>query len=75
MPVKFQKSQTTYIKNTNKYVTTHFYVKSMTNEALLEEINRPTRRPKSRVKCIRELERRGVNFNWVPSTKEEANAN
>ena len=70
MPVKFQKSQTTYIKNTNKYVTTQFYVKSMTNEALLEEINRPTRRPKSRVKCIRELERRGIKINWVKKSED-----
>ena len=28
MPVKLKKSQSNYIKNTNKYVTTHFYIKS-----------------------------------------------
>jgi hypothetical protein len=28
MPVKLKKSQSNYIKNTNKYITTHFYIKS-----------------------------------------------
>ena len=28
MPIKLKKSQTNYIKNTNKTVTTHFYIKS-----------------------------------------------
>jgi hypothetical protein len=28
MPIKLKKSQSNYIKNTNKTVTTHFYIKS-----------------------------------------------
>ena len=28
MPVKLKKSQSNYIKNTHKYITTHFYIKS-----------------------------------------------
>ena len=28
MPVKLKKSQSNYIKNTNKTITTHFYIKS-----------------------------------------------
>jgi len=28
MPIKLKKSQSNYIKNTNKTLTTHFYIKS-----------------------------------------------
>ena len=72
MPVKLKKSQSNYIKNTNKYVTTHFYIKSTPLVELQKEYDNcfskdkqgatVTKQGKGRmkVKIQNELVKRGV---------------
>jgi len=72
MPVKLKKSQSNYIKNTNKTVTTHFYIKSTPLVELQKEYDNcfstdkqgttVTKQGKGRmkVKIQNELVKRGV---------------
>lgn len=72
MPVKLKKSQSNYIKNTNKYITTHFYIKSTPLVELQKEYDNcfskdkqgatVTKQGKGRmkVKIQNELVKRGV---------------
>jgi hypothetical protein len=68
MPTKFKPSQSTLQKGTKTVVTTHYYIKNISKEELLEEINKENPNKKRRAKAIRELERRGVKIVWT--TKE-----
>ena len=72
MPVKLKKSQSNYIKNTHKYITTHFYIKSTPLVELQKEYDNcfstdkqgttVTKRGKGRmkVKIQNELVKRGI---------------
>ena len=50
--------------------TTHFYIKQISKEELFKEINADKPNKKRRAKCIRELERRGVNISWTSIPKD-----
>ena len=71
MPTKFKPSQSTLQRGTKTVVTTHYYIKNISKEELLEEINKDNPNKKRRAKAIRELDRRGVKIVWT--TKEPNN--
>ena len=64
MPTKFKSTQTTVARGTKTVVTHHFYIKNTPKEELIEYINNG-QKPKIKMKCRRELERRGIKINWV----------
>jgi len=65
MPVKFGKSIRKFIKGRGKiFEFTHDYIKQKTIDELFETINKTGVNKKLRVKCIRELDRRKVNYVW-----------
>lgn len=68
MPTKFKPSQSTLQRGTKIVTTTHYYIKNISKEELLEEINKDNPNKKRRAKAIRELDRRGVKIVWT--TKE-----
>ena len=70
MPIKLKKSQTVIVRGTSKKVTTHYYMKQVSKEELFKEINADKPNKKRRAKCIRELERRGVNISWTSIPKD-----
>ncbi len=70
MPTKFKPSQSTLQKGTKTVVTTHYYIKNISKEELLEEINKDNPNKKRRAKAIRELERRGIKINWVKKSED-----
>jgi|TARA_B110000285_G_scaffold211828_1_gene254871 hypothetical protein len=65
MPIKFKPSQTSYVKGQNKKITSHFYIKQTPKEELVKYINEG-QKPKIKLKCRNELDRRGVKINWIP---------
>jgi hypothetical protein len=64
MPVKFSPSAKTVNRQTKKVVTEHYYIKQMSKESLLDYVNKDGAIPKRRVKCINELQRRGIKIEW-----------
>ena len=70
MPTKFKPSQSTLQKGTKTVVTTHYYIKNISKEELLEEINKDNPNKKRRAKAIKELERRGVKLVWTTKDKD-----
>lgn len=64
MPIKFRKSDVIR-KKEGGYVTTHHYMSQITKERLFQLINGEENcKPKQRVKCIRELDKRGIRYTW-----------
>ena len=59
MPIKLRPSVKTLNRTTNKYVTEHHYLKSMSVNALNEYIDAANSKPKIVQKCRNELIRRG----------------
>jgi|TARA_R110001606_G_scaffold111781_1_gene238468 hypothetical protein len=70
MPTKFKPSQTVRERGTGRIVTTNYWIKGISKEELLEEINKENPNKKRRAKAIRELERRGVNISWTIIPKD-----
>jgi lipoprotein NlpI len=70
MPTKFKPSQSTLQRGTKTVVTTHYYIKNISKEELLEEINKDNPNKKRRAKAIKELDRRGVKLVWTTKDKE-----
>ena len=70
MPTKFKPSQSTLQRGTQIVTTTHYYIKNISKEELLEEINKDNPNKKRRSKAIKELERRGVKLVWTTKDKE-----
>ena len=70
MPTKFKPSQSTLQRGTKTVVTTHYYIKNISKEELLEEINKDNPNKKRRAKAIKEVERRGVKLVWTTKDKE-----
>ena len=68
MPTKFKPSQINIDRNTKKKSVTHFYMKSMPEQELLDYINNHNGKPKIKMKCRNELVRRGVKIVWQPKT-------
>lgn len=62
MPTKFRPTESYRVKGQPRK-TTHHYIKTMTKNELLEYINSNNAIPKRRVKCINELQRRGIVLN------------
>lgn len=62
MPTKFKPSQTTFVKGKGK-VTNHFYIKNTPKEELIDYLNKG-QKPKVKVKCLKELTRRGIEIEW-----------
>ena len=60
MPIKFRPSQKVRDKNSGKYITTHFYIKSTPTAELQEFIENHNPRPQHKVKVKKELARRGL---------------
>jgi len=63
MPTKFRPTESYKVKGQPRQ-TTHYYIKMMSNDALLEYINSNNPIPKRRVKCINELQRRGIKLTF-----------
>lgn len=70
MPTKFKPSQSTLQRGTKIVTTTHYYIKNISKEELLEEINKDNPNKKRRAKAIKELERRGVKLVWTTKDKD-----
>ena len=70
MPTKFKPSQSTLQRGTKIVTTTHYYIKNISKEELLEEINKDNPNKKRRAKAIKELDRRGVKLVWTTQDKE-----
>ena len=70
MPTKFKPSQSTLQRGTQIVTTTHYYIKNISKEELLEEINKDNPNKKRRSKAIRELERRGIKIAWVKKSED-----
>ena len=70
MPTKFKPSQSTLQRGTKIVTTTHYYIKNISKEELLEEINKDNPNKKRRAKAIRELERRGIKIAWVKKSED-----
>ena len=58
MPTKFKPSQSTLQRGTKTVVTTHYYIKNISKEELLEEINKDNPNKKRRAKAIKELDQK-----------------
>ena len=58
MPIKLRPSVKTLNRTTNKYVTEHHYLKSMSVNALNEYIDATNSKPKIVQKCRNELTKR-----------------
>jgi len=68
MPTKFKPSQTTLVKGQGK-VTQNYYIKNTPKEELIDYINKG-QKPKIKVKCIRELDRRGIKLVWKTPSED-----
>ena len=62
MPTKFRPTESYRVKGQPRK-TTHYYIKNMSKDALLEYVNSGNAIPKRRAKCLNELQRRGVKLN------------
>lgn len=62
---KFEKGSRT------KWHWEHDYIKAKSKEFLFEYINKEGAKPKTRIKCIKELERRGIDINWAPISDQQ----
>tara|TARA_B100001057_G_C22820772_1_gene939299 strand:- start:1790 stop:2035 length:246 start_codon:yes stop_codon:yes gene_type:complete len=74
MPVKFSPSTKKYIKGSRtKWSWEHDYIKAKSTEFLFEYINKEEGqyKPKTRTKCIKELQRRGIKLVWVERKDQE----
>ena len=74
MPVKFGPSVKKYAKGSRtKWHWEHDYIRAKSTEFLFEYVNREkgSYKPKTRVKCIKELQRRGINLVWVERKDQE----
>ena len=72
MPVKFGPSVKKYAKGSRtKWHWEHDYIKAKSKEFLIEYINKEGAKPKTRIKCIKELERRGIKINWAPKSDQQ----
>ena len=70
MPIKFKPSATVRDRQTGKFFTEHYYVKSMSVESLFEELNKDNTKPKVKQKLRNELTRRGIKIIRVPKTND-----
>lgn len=70
MPVKFKPSQSNYNRSTGKTTVVHYYMKNTSTKELIEYINSTNGKPKVKIKCRNELDRRGVKLVWEKKSTE-----
>ena len=66
MPIKFKPSAKTRDRQTGKITTEHYYIKCMSTTELFTELNNSSTKPKVKQKVRNELDRRGIEIQWVP---------
>ena len=68
MPTKLKESGKRWIKNpetgrpTNRWEAEHYYIKTISQKELFEELNKDNTRPKVKQKIRNELTRRGIKI-------------
>jgi hypothetical protein len=62
MPTKFKQSQQTRDRQTGKYTTTHYWIKGISKEELIESLNKDSTKPKLKQKIRNELARRSIKI-------------
>ena len=62
MPTKLRPSSRTYERMSNKYTLTHYFIRSISQKDLFEELNRGNTKPKVKAKIRNELVRRGIKI-------------
>ena len=76
MPIKLRPSSKRWIKNpatgrsTNRWEPEHYYIKTISQKELFEELNKYNTKPKVKQKIRNELTRRGIRI--VKRVKENA---
>ena len=76
MPTKLKESGKSWIKDpktgrsTNRWEAEHYYIKTISQEGLFEELNKDNTKPKVKQKIRNELTRRGIKI--VKRVKENA---
>ena len=76
MPTKLKESGKRWIKNpitgraTNRWEAEHYYIKTISQKELFEELNKHNTKPKVKQKIRNELTRRGIRI--VKRVKENA---
>jgi len=65
MPIKFKQSQTVRDRQTKQVTTTHYWIKGMPKEELIEALNKDNTKPKLKQKIYNELARRGIEVKKV----------
>jgi hypothetical protein len=62
MPTKLKPSHKRYDRNTKKTTLEHFYIKTISQKELFEELNKDNTKPKIKAKIRIELARRGIKI-------------
>ena len=62
MPIKLRPSSRTYTRFSNAYTTEHYYIKTISQKDLFEELNKEYTKPKVKQKIRHELVRRGIKI-------------
>ena len=66
MPIKFKPSAKTRNRQKGKITTKHYSIKCMSTTELFTELNNSSTKPKAKQKVRNELDRRGIEIQWVP---------
>ncbi len=61
-PIKLKPSFKRYDRNTKKTTLEHFYIKTISQKELFEELNKDNTKPKVKAKIRIELARRGIKI-------------
>ncbi len=61
-PIKLKPSFKRYDRNTKKTTLEHFYIKTISQKELFEELNKDNTKPKIKAKIRIELARRGIKI-------------
>jgi len=62
MPTKFKPSSKTFVKGKGSPVLEHYYIKNISKEELIKNINNENGKPKIKQKVRNELQRRGIKL-------------
>ena len=74
MPTKFQPDSYTYEGRQGagrKQILVKNYIKGTSKEELLNYLNNPSAKPKTKQKCLNELTRRGIKIKWIREGESE----
>ena len=76
MPIKLKESGKRWIKDpvtgrsTNRWEAEHYYIKTISQKELFEELNKDNTKPKVKQKIRNELTRRGIKIVKIAITNE-----